>query len=97
MQVDRVRRSREIVTDGLAATGRARVRAPDGAFYLFFSVDGERDTRLLAKRIVDEANVGLAPGSAFGPAGEGYMRLCFAARPELVQEATDRLAAWLRR
>ena len=97
MQVDRVRRSREIVTGGLEATGRARVRAPDGAFYLFFSVDGERDTRFLAKRIVDEANVGLAPGSAFGPAGEGYMRLCFAARPELVQEATDRLAAWLRR
>ena len=97
MQVARVRRSREIVSAGLAATGRARVHAPDGAFYLFFGVDGEDDTRALAKRIVDEANVGLAPGAAFGPAGEGFLRLCFAARPELVQEATDRLAGWLRR
>ena len=97
MQVDRVRRSRDIVAGGLGATGRARVHAPDGAFYLFFGVDGENDTRALAKRIVDEANVGLAPGSAFGPAGEGYMRLCFAARPEIVQDATDRLVAWLRR
>jgi aspartate/methionine/tyrosine aminotransferase len=97
MQVERVGRSREIVSGGLAATGRARVHAPDGAFYLFFGVDGEDDTRALAKRIVDEANVGLAPGSAFGPAGEGYMRLCFAARPEIVAEATDRLVAWLRR
>ena len=97
MQVERVRRSREIVAGGLAATGRARVHAPDGAFYLFFGIDGEEDTRALAKRLVDEANVGLAPGSAFGPAGEGYMRLCFAARPEIVEEATGRLVAWLGR
>jgi len=97
MQVERVGRNRAIVSGGLAATGRARVHAPDGAFYLFFGVEGEDDTGALAKRIIDEANVGLAPGSAFGPAGEGYMRLCFAAQPAIVEEATDRLAGWLRR
>ncbi len=97
LQVGRARESRDVAAAGLAATGRARVHAPEGAFYLFFAVDGEGDTRALAKRIVDEANVGLAPGSAFGPAGEGYMRLCFLSRPDVVREATDRLAGWLRR
>ena len=97
LQVDRARTGREIVCGGLAQSGRARFTEPDGAFYLFFAVDGEDDTRKLALRLVDEANIGLAPGSAFGPAGNGYMRLCFANSPERMQEASDRLVAWLRR
>ena len=97
LQVDRARTGREIVCGGLAQSGRVRFTEPDGAFYLFFAVDGEDDTRKLALRLVDEANIGLAPGSAFGPAGNGYMRLCFANSPERMQEASDRLVAWLRR
>lgn len=97
LQVDRARRGRDIVCAGLARSGRARFTEPAGAFYLFFAVDGEDDTRTLALRLVDEANVGLAPGTAFGPAGHGFMRLCFANSPERMQKATDRLVAWLRR
>jgi aspartate/methionine/tyrosine aminotransferase len=97
LQVDRARTGREIVCHGLAGSGRARFVAPDGAFYLFFAVDGEEDTRALALRLVDEANVGLAPGTAFGPAGHGFMRLCFASRAERMEEATSRLVAWLRK
>jgi aspartate/methionine/tyrosine aminotransferase len=43
-------------------------------------------------RLVDEANVGLAPGSAFGEGGAGYLRLCFARRAEDLEEAVRRLA-----
>ena len=56
------RRGRDICCDLLAKTGRCRFARPQGAFYLFFSVDGETDTRRLAMRLIDEANVGLAPG-----------------------------------
>ena len=94
-QVDRARTGRDIVCDGLAATGRVRFAQPAGAFYLFFAADGESDTRSLAIRLVDEANVGVAPGPTFGAAGEDYMRLCFARDPGQVREATDRLATWL--
>ena len=44
------------------------------------------------RRFVSEARVGLAPGAAFGEAGEGFIRLCFANNPETLHEAFDRLA-----
>jgi len=97
LQRERARKSREIVCSGLAATGRVRFAEPAGAFYLFFSVDGETDTQRLGLRLVDEANLGIAPGDAFGDAGRGFLRLCFLRSPEQMAEATERLASWLRR
>ena len=67
--------------------------APGGAFYLFFRIEGESDSRALALRLVDEANVGIAPGTAFGAGGGDHLRLCFARKAEDLQEATRRLAA----
>lgn len=97
LQVERARKGREIVCAGLGATGRVRFAEPAGAFYLFFSVDGEEDTRPLALRLVDEANVGLAPGAAFGEAGARFLRLCFLRSADQVEEATARLVRWLER
>jgi aspartate/methionine/tyrosine aminotransferase len=91
----RAEESRTIICDAMAATGRVRFTPPPGAFYLFFSVDGESDTRRLGLRLVDEANVGLAPGDAFGEGGAGYMRLCFLRDPEQIAEAARRLGRWL--
>ncbi|APF38604.1 aspartate aminotransferase [Chelatococcus daeguensis] len=91
-QIARARAGRDIVCRGLSATGRVRFAEPAGAFYLFFSVDGEDDTRRLAIRLVDEANVGLAPGTAFGAGGERFLRLCFARKAEDLEEAVARLA-----
>ncbi len=51
----------------------------------------------LAKRMVDEANVGLAPGTAFGAGGEGYVRLCFAPSHDTLREGVGRLAEALQR
>jgi aspartate/methionine/tyrosine aminotransferase len=90
--VERARRGRDITCNALRATGRVRLAEPQGAFYLFFSVDGEADTRRLALRLVDEANVGLAPGTAFGAGGERFMRLCFARNAEQLTLAAGRLA-----
>ena len=97
LQVGRAAAGRRILCDGLAATGRVRFAEPAGAFYLFFAVDGETDPRSVAFRLVDEANIGVAPGSAFGEAGAGYLRVCFARGPESMQEATRRLVDWLGR
>ncbi len=96
-QVERAHAGRDIVCGGLAATGRVRFAEPAGAFYLFFAVEGESDTRSLALRLVDEANVGVAPGASFGDAGAGFLRLCFARNADQLREATERLAAWITR
>ena len=94
-QLARARAGRDIVCAGLAATGRVRFARPDGTFYLFFAIEGEPDTSRLGFRLVDEANVGLAPGDAFGEAGRGFMRLCFLRDAVELSEATSRLADWL--
>jgi aspartate/methionine/tyrosine aminotransferase len=95
--VARARRGREVVCDALAATGRCRFVAPDGAFYLFFEVEGETDTRGLALRLVDDANVGLAPGTAFGAGGERFLRICFARNADHLVTAMERLTTALGR
>jgi len=93
--VARMRVCRDIMSEGLAATGRVSFAQPHGAFYHFVEIEGETDSRRLALRLVDEAGVGAAPGMAFGPGGEGYLRLCFARAPDDIAEATRRLAQWL--
>jgi len=92
-QVARARRSRDVACDVLARSGRCRFAVPGGAFYLLFAVEGEPDTRRLAFRLIDEAAIGLAPGSAFGPGGEAFLRLCFARDPEQVATAAERIVA----
>jgi len=95
-QIGRARRGREILCQALAATGRCRFAVPQGAFYLFFAVDGELDTRRLARRLIDEARVGLAPGTAFGAGGAGFLRACFARNSEQLEIAAYRITATLR-
>jgi len=95
-QVERARKARDLVCDILGATGKARFTVPQGAFYLFFRVDGITDSRTAAFDIVDNANVGLAPGTAFGPGGEAFLRLCFHRRLDQLEEAAHRLAKWMK-
>jgi len=95
-QVERARKARDLVCGILGATGRAGFTVPQGAFYLFFTVDGITDSRAAAFDIVDKANVGLAPGTAFGPGGEAFLRLCFHRRLDQLEEAAHRLAKWMK-
>ncbi|MCA0399972.1 MAG: pyridoxal phosphate-dependent aminotransferase [Proteobacteria bacterium] len=91
-QVKRARRNRDILVEAFSREPRFRVAPPPGALYLFFGVDGFEDTRQLAFDLVDRAGVGLAPGTAFGATGQGYLRLCYLRRTEDVIEAARRLS-----
>ncbi|MBK9081044.1 MAG: pyridoxal phosphate-dependent aminotransferase [Rhizobiales bacterium] len=93
----RAAQSRDILCEAFAAAGRIDFTRPDGAFYLFCAIRGEPDTRRLALRLVDEAGVGVAPGSAFGKGGEGYLRICYARDPRDVAEVAERMTRWLKR
>jgi aspartate/methionine/tyrosine aminotransferase len=90
-QIARAAEGRRIIAEGLKATNRVSLAAPDGAFYQFFSVDGRQDSRALAIELVDSANVGLAPGTAFGPGGETGLRLCFARKASDLVEVVARI------
>jgi aspartate/methionine/tyrosine aminotransferase len=65
--------------------------------YAFFRIEGQDDSLALAKRLVADHGLGLAPGAAFGPEGEGWLRWCFASRdPARLDLGLQRLAGALR-
>ena len=70
---------------------RIHAVCPQSTFYAFFRVENEPDCLTLARRLIDEAGLSLAPGCAFGKIGTGYMRLCFAVSQKKLDEAVDRL------
>ena len=69
----------------------------DGTMYLFLRVAGEDDSVCLAKRLIEEVGLGLAPGRAFGPEGEGWLRWCYAADWKKIESGIERLARFLSR
>lgn len=82
---------RDFVADRLAEMDGVRAPRPEGAFYAFLDVEGETDSLALAKRLLEDAGVVLAPGAAFGDAGEGHLRLSFANSMDRLEEGLDRL------
>ena len=71
---------RDRLITGLQALPGVTVALPPGGMYGFFRIEGENDSLTLAKRLVAEHGLGLAPGVAFGQEGEGWLRWCFASQ-----------------
>ena len=69
---------------------------PDGGMYAFFRLPGHTDDLQTAKRLVAEAGLGLAPGSAFAPEAQGWLRWCFASQDlSRLTLGAERLRGWL--
>jgi aspartate/methionine/tyrosine aminotransferase len=87
---------RDTLVPLLQAVPGVRLAQPKGGMYAFFSIDGQPDCLNVAKRLVREAGLGLAPGSAFGPEATGWLRWCFASRDTgRLETGVQRLAQWL--
>jgi aspartate aminotransferase len=67
----------------------------DGAMYAFFRIDGHSDSMALARTLIDQVGLGLAPGRAFGPEGECWLRWCYAANWSKNQLGLERLTKFL--
>jgi aspartate/methionine/tyrosine aminotransferase len=89
--------ARDQVLSALRAMPGVEAPQPDGGMYAFFRIAGCTDSVALAKDLIAQAGIGLAPGAAFGHEGEGWLRWCFAHRPEKNAEGLRRLAAYLGR
>jgi aspartate/methionine/tyrosine aminotransferase len=64
--------------------------------YAFFKLEGFGDSLEVAKRLVVEAGLGLAPGNAFAPEAQGWLRWCFASKDkQRLVEGVSRLRRWL--
>ncbi len=68
---------------------------PTGAFYVFADARAwGDDSLLLSRRLLEEAGVATAPGIDFGPGGEGFLRISYAADIGRLKEGVRRLAEW---
>ena len=89
---------RDTLVPLLQALPQVHVEAAKGGMYAFFKLDGFDDSLAVAKRLVAEAGLGLAPGNAFAPEAQGWLRWCFASKdPARLGQGVDRLASWIDR
>ena len=93
----RYRQARDYLTARLQALPGIEAFAAPGAMYAFFRVAGVTDSLAFCKALVAEAGLGLAPGIAFGPEGEGFVRWCFASGEARLADGADRLQQFLSR
>jgi aspartate/methionine/tyrosine aminotransferase len=69
-----------------------------GGMYAFFKLNGFDDSLVTAKRLVAEAGLGLAPGNAFAPEAQGWLRWCFASKDVgRLRLGVERLSSWLQK
>lgn len=94
--VSHLRTCRDTLVPLLQSLPRVEVQPAPGGMYAFFRLGGFDDSLDVAKRLVAEAGLGLAPGSAFGPEAQGWLRWCFASRDVgRLRDGVERLQGWL--
>jgi aspartate/methionine/tyrosine aminotransferase len=92
---DEYQRRRDLIVSGLNDIDGFQCTPPKGTFYAFPSVSklGLASARI-AEELLEQAKLACIPGSAFGEAGEGYLRLSFATSQRNIQEALARIRTW---
>jgi len=87
---------RKMIVDRMTAMG-FDIPHPAGAFYVFPRIPAKYgdDDQAFALDLAEKAKVGVIPGSAFGPGGQGYFRFSYAAAYEDIAVAMDRMAAFM--
>jgi aspartate/methionine/tyrosine aminotransferase len=94
--VAHLKQCRDTLVPLLADLPGVQVAPAKGGMYAFFRLDGFGDSLELAKRLVVEAGLGLAPGNAFAPEAQGWLRWCFASKdPQRLVQGVERLRNWL--
>ena len=90
------RARRDFIVRGINAIPGLSARTPEGAFYVFVNI---RRTGLtseaFSQRLLEEAHVALSPGSAFGPSGEGFVRIAYAASMDVLGEGLERISQFM--
>ena len=88
------KKRRDIMIDGLRKMG-IECAPPRGAFYAFAKVSQFGNSVEVTEKLLRDALVAVTPGSAFGPNGEGYVRLSYATSRQNIEDGIDRIEASL--
>jgi len=85
------RRRRDVLVDALRAIGM-EVNAPKGTIYLWTRVPDGHTSASFAELVLEEAAVVISPGAAYGPSGEGFVRMSLTVDDARLNEAAERIA-----
>jgi len=88
-------RRRDLVMDALRGIG-LEPNAPKGSIYVWVRVPEGHTSATFAQLVLDEANVVVSPGSSFGDAGEGFIRISLSTPDDRLREAIGRIEASMR-
>jgi aspartate aminotransferase len=87
---------RDLVVDGLNAIPGVRCAKPQGSFYAFPNIEGTGfGERELADRLLEEAGVAVLPGTAFGAAGKGFIRLAYTQSEDELKNGLKRISDFI--
>ena len=89
--VKEFRRRRNLALDLISEIPQLECNVPNGAFYLFPRYSMDVPSAKLAETLLTDAHVAVTPGSAFGPGGEGFFRISYAASEEQIREGISRI------
>jgi len=90
------RKRRNIIVDGLNSIRGINCYKPKGSFYVFPNVKKiGKNSETIANELLEKVNVITIPGSAFGPHGEGYLRISYANSEENLREAVKRIKKYI--
>ena len=89
--VAEVRSRRGLATDLISEIPGVECNVPQGAFYIFPKYNRDIPSAKLAETLLREGHVAVTPGTAFGPGGEGFFRISYAASEEQIREGISRI------
>ena len=85
-------RRRRVMVEALRGVDGVRCEEPEGAFYVFPDFTGlGLSSAELSRRLLMEARVSSVPGAAFGPGGEGRLRLAYTVSVDRILEGVGRI------
>ena len=85
------RRRRDLAMDLISEIPGIECNVPQGAFYIFPKYNRDIPSAKLAETLLREGHVAVTPGTAFGPGGEGFFRISYAASEEQIREGISRI------
>jgi LL-diaminopimelate aminotransferase len=87
---DIYQKRRDLVMDALGKLG-LEAREPKATIYVWVKVPAGYSSASFATHVLDNVGVIVSPGNAYGPSGEGYIRICLSIQDDRLVEALDRI------
>jgi aspartate/methionine/tyrosine aminotransferase len=95
--VRQYRRRRDLIMGFLDSMPAVEYAVPTGAFYFFIRFNRpQMSSQEMAERLLEESLVAVTPGTAFGEAGEGHLRLSYACALEDIEIGMNRMLEFFR-